>query len=216
MRTNRGYQRQCRNRIELTIAVALLMLACLGCGKKDDLQKLSVQMIAASGGTAAKTSLSNVIPSKPPTKRLNLVIEDERFMGDVARQLGTSVDALLVLNNMTDTLLQCGQILLVDTSREMVDQFVDKRERRKAAKLAAEESKRQDKLRKEAEVRAAKRQKLMEARAAKRGIKLKPTSLAAGTPDRGPTGVPLRAGEARSMDHGQLRGVRLPSTFAAP
>lgn len=196
------------------VLVALVCAVAIGgCGKKEELHKLSTTMLVAGQGTAAKTQMRNVIPSKPAPQRLSVVIEEERYLGDVARQLGSSVDAMLALNKLTDTLLQRGQILLVDTSREMVEKFVDKRERRKAAKLAAEEAKRQEKLRKEAEVRAAKRQKLLEARAKKRGIKI----AAAGTaPDRGPSAVPLRSGETRQVGHGQVRGVTMPTSFGGP
>lgn len=182
-----------------------------GCAQKHELQKLSVGVIAAGSGTAQKTQLRNVVPSKAPAERCKVVIEDERYLGDVARQLGTSVDALMALNQVADTLLQRGQVILVETRRELVDQFVDKRERRKAAKIAAEEAKRQEKLRKEAEARAAKRQKQMEARAKKRGLKY--VAAAAGVPDHGPTAVPLRSGEERSLNHGKLRGVTLPASF---
>ena len=188
-----------------------VLFASFGCAQKQDLHKLSVGVIQAGSGTAAKTQLRNVVPSKAPTQRLNVTIEDERYLGDVARQLGTSVDAMLALNQMTDTLLQRGQVLLVETRREFVDHFVDKREKRKAAKLAAEEAKRQDKLRKEAEARAAKRHKQMEARAKKRGLKY--VAKSDGAPDTGPTSVPLRHGEERRLDHGKLRGVTLPASF---
>lgn len=182
-----------------------------GCAQKQELHKLSVSALQASTGTAQKTQLQNVVPSKAPAERCTLVIEDERYLGDVARQLGTSVDALMALNQLADTLLQRGQVVVVETRRALVDQFVDKREKRKAAKIAAEEAKRQEKLRKEAEARAAKRQKQMEARAKKRGLKY--VAAAAGAPDTGPTAVPLRSGEERKLDHGKLRGVTLPASF---
>ena len=196
---------------ERVLAFALVLLAsATACEKRAELEKLSTTMIQASAGTAAKSPMRNVIPSKPAKLRLNLVVEEERYLGDVARQLGASVDSLLALNQLRDTLLQKGQILLVETSREMLDQFVDRREKRKAAKIAAEEAKRQDKLRKEAELRAAKRMKLMEARAKKRGGKVSLAAMQAGH-DKGPTGVPLRAGEVRQLGHGQIQGVHLPA-----
>ncbi|MBM4345501.1 MAG: LysM peptidoglycan-binding domain-containing protein [Deltaproteobacteria bacterium] len=195
------------------IGPVLLGIAALlqGCAQKQDLQKLSVGVLQAGSGTAQKTQLQNVVPSKSPAERLTLIVEDERYLGDIARQLGTSVDALMALNQLADTLLQRGQVVLVETRRELVDQFVDKREKRKAARIAAEEAKRQDKLRKEAEARAAKRQKQLEARARKRGLKY--VAAAPGTNDTGPTAVPLRAGEERKLDHGRLRGVSLPASF---
>ena len=199
------------NKTVSSLVVVLLGWPAIGCQRPQELHALSTTVLKAGSGTAAKTQLKNIVPSKRPQERLTVVIEDERYLGDIARQLGTSVDALLAMNKLTDTLLTRGQIVMVEATRDLVDHFVDKRERRKETKIAADEAKRQDKLRKEAEARSAKRQKMLEARARKRGIKI----VAGHSPldDKGPSAVPLRAGEMRQLGHGQMRGVALPVAF---
>ncbi|MBI5609523.1 MAG: LysM peptidoglycan-binding domain-containing protein [Deltaproteobacteria bacterium] len=202
-----------RATLQVTTAIALCCAVTLGagCERRQELEKLSVSMLKAGEGTASKTPMRNVVPSKPVTEPLQLTIEDERFLGDVARQLGVSVDAVLEWNQLSDSLLRPGQVLQVRTTKAAIDKFVDRLERRKAAKLAAEETKRQEKVRKEAEARAAKRAKQMAARAKKHGGS---AALAAAAGGGEPTGVPLRPGEARAVGTAKLRGVSLPANLA--
>lgn len=181
--------------------------------KGVSVEGFSKQMIEASAGTAGKVVTRNVVPSRQAPERLQVVIEDERYLGDVARQLGVSVDAMMRLNNLADTLLKPGATLQVDTTRDQLERFVDRRERRKAAKIAAEEAKRQEKVRLEAEARAARRAKALAARARKRGV---PVALAADgkTPDLSQVpGSPLRPGQIRNHGAGVVRGVALPASF---
>lgn len=173
----------------------------------------SKQVIEANAGTASKVVTRNVVPSRQASERLQVVIEEERYLGDVARQLGVSVDAMMRANNLADTLLKPGATLQVDTTRDQLDRFLDRRERRKAAKIEAEEAKRQEKVRLEAEARAARRAKALAARARKRGLAV------AMAPD-GKTadlsqvpGSPLRPGQVRNHSAGVVRGVALPASF---
>lgn len=175
-------------------------------------QGLSEQMIRAGAGTAHKAAASNVVPSKAAPRQLVLTIEDERYLGDVARQLEVSVDAMMRLNGLSDTLLKPGMQLKVETRAELIDRFVARRERRKADKIAAEEAKRQEKVRKEAEARAARRAKQIAARARKRGAPV----VAGQTGDLSQVpGTPLRPGQVRNHGAGVVRGVALPASFGA-
>ncbi len=194
-----------------TIAFSCTAIAGAGCERRQEIEKLSASMLQAGEGTASKTPLRNVVPSKPAAEKLQLTIEDERFLGDVARQLGVTVDAVLEWNHLGDSMLHPGQVLEVKTTKAAIEKFVDRRERRKAAKLAAEEAKRQEKLRKEAEVRAAKRAKQMAARAEKRGGA---ATVATASEPLDSSGIPLRPGEARAVGKAKLRGVSLPANLA--
>lgn len=190
------------------LLAVLALSACQQQPELKSLQRLSTTMIEAGTGTAAKSAQRNVVPTKPAPEPLQLRIEDERYLGDVARQLGVTVDAMLEWNQLGDTLLKPGQFLAVRTTKELLDRFVERRERRKAARIAAEEAKRQDKLRKEAEARAAKRAKQVALRARKHGVAV----AESGKPGVAePTGVPLRPGESRRLGAGGVRGVSLPA-----
>ncbi len=186
-----------------------------GVAQGVSVEGFSKQMIEASAGTGGKVVTRNVVPSRQAAERLQVVIEDERYLGDVARQLGVSVDSMMRLNNLTDTALKPGVELQVDTTRDQLLRFEDRRERRKAAKIAADEAKRQEKVRLEAEARAARRAKALAARARKRGI---PVAVAADgkTPDLSQVpGSPLRPGQVRNHGAGVVRGVALPASFGS-
>lgn len=194
--------------------------ALLGCQADPVVQRVSVQglseqVIRAGAGTAHKPATSNVVPSKAAARQLVLAIEDERYLGDVARQLEVSVDAVMRLNGLSDTLLKPGMQIKVETRAELIDRFVLRRERRKADKIAAEEAKRQEKVRKEAEARAARRAKQIAARARKKGVAVADGKL--GDLSQIP-GTPLKPGQVRNHGAGVVRGVSLPASFgtAAP
>jgi ribosome-binding factor A len=149
------------------------------CDGVQALDKIPEAVLAAGGGTAGKTPMRNVVPSKPALALHEIRIEDERYLGDVARQLGAIVEAVVHDNDLRDTTLAPGQVLRVRTTRDLVDAFVDKRERRKAARAAAEEAKRVAKLKAEADARAAKRAAKLAARRKKLGVKAPPNAAAA-------------------------------------
>jgi LysM repeat protein len=189
--------------------------ALLGCQADPVVQRVSVQglseqVIRAGAGTAHKPAASNVVPSKAAPRQLVLAIEDERYLGDVARQLEVSVDAMMRLNGLSDTLLKPG--MQIKTRAELIDRFVLRRERRKADKIAADEAKRQEKVRKEAEARAARRAKQIAGRARKKGIAVADGKIAdlSQIP-----GTPLRPGQVRNHGAGIVRGVSLPASFGA-
>lgn len=185
------------------------MLCCLvlatvtACGRSEQVQSLAKDMLQAGSGTASPPQRT-VVPSKPPVEMQSLRIEDERYLGEIARQLGTTVDAIRAANQLGEGPLTAGMVLQVEASREAVDRYCALREQRKANQIAQAEAKRQAKLRAEAEARAAKRAKHLAARARKRGE-------AVAQPGAHVPGVPLRPGEARVVGQGQVRGLTLPA-----
>lgn len=173
----------------------------------------SKKVIEDNAGTASRVITRNVVPSRQAAERLQVMIEDERYMGDVARQLGVSVDAMMRVNNLADTVLKPGTALQVDTTRDQLDRFVERRERRKGAKIAAEEAKRQEKVRIEAEARAARRAKAIAARARKRGVVVAMAADGKTLDLSQIPGSPLRPGQVRNHGAGVVRGVALPASF---
>lgn len=143
---------------------ALAPLALGGCDGLPDLTQLPAAVAQAGHGTAGRTSTRNVIPSKPAQAVHQIQIEDERYLGDIARQLGVSVDGILRDNAMAETVLQRGMVLQVRTTRDLIVAFEARREQRKIAKAAAEEAKRQARLKAAAEARAARRLARLQAR----------------------------------------------------
>lgn len=134
-----------------------------------DVAKLPGRIVAAGAGTAARTRTSNVIPSKPAAAEHEIVVEDERYLGDLARQLGVTVDSVVSDNNLADHSLQRGMRLKVRTGRDLVDAYVAKREHRKQVRAAAEAARIAAKIKADAEARAAKRAARRLARLAQHG-----------------------------------------------
>ncbi len=147
-------------------ASGLCLPACEGAGS---VAKLQDRIVTAGAGTAARTRTSNVIPSKPAVAEHEIVVEDERYLGDLARQLGVTVDSVVADNNLPDHNLQRGMRLKVHTGRDLVDAYVAKREHRKQVKAAAEAARIAAKLKADAEARAAKRAARRAARLAQHG-----------------------------------------------
>jgi hypothetical protein len=190
------------------MSVATVCTAALlgGCGRSDQVKSLAHDMLKAGAGTAAPP-MRTVVPSKPPVEMQSLRIEEERYLGEIARYMGTTVEAIRALNRLGEQPLTTGMVLQIETSREAVERYCTLRAQRKADKLAQAEAKLQAKLRAEAEARAAKRAKQLAARARKRGQPL-PQGVAA---EQLP-GMPLRPGETRVVGSGQVRGVMLPQS----
>jgi LysM repeat protein len=140
-----------------------------GCEKstRRDIVTVTDKIIAAGAGTAPRTPMMNVIPSKPASEIHAITVLDEHYLGDIARQLGVTVDGVLADNALTESTLKPGQVLKVRTTRDLVDAFEARRERRRVAKLAAEEAKRIAKAKVEAEARAARKAKQRAAKLAR-------------------------------------------------
>jgi len=147
-------------------ASGLCLPACEGIGSVSELPS---RLAAAGAGTAARTRAANVIPSKPAVAEHVIVVEDERYLGDLARLLGVTVDAMVADNNLPDHTLQRGMQLKVRTGRDLVDAYVARREHRKQVKAAAEAARIAAKLKADAEARAAKRAARRLARMQKHG-----------------------------------------------
>lgn len=143
--------------------------ALSGCdhGSRDHLVLVTDRIIAAGAGTAPRTPMHNVIPSKPADEIHAITVKDERYLGDIARQLGVTVDGVLHDNQLTESTLKTGQVLRVHTSRDLVEAFETRRERRRVAKIAADEAKRVAKSKAEAEARAARKAKQRAAKLAR-------------------------------------------------
>ena len=176
--------------------IASFAIAPLGaCDGSAALDELPQVVLAAGAGTANKTTLVNVVPSRPARQLHAVTVEDERYLGDMARALGVTVETVLADNGLQEPVLKPGMVLQVRTSRDMVESFVARRDRRKAARAAAEEEKRQAKLKADADARAAKRQARMLARRKRVGRMM----------DTKPTGslAPATTAGARDLSHGR-------------
>lgn len=163
-------------------AVALGSLGGCEKGTRQDIVLVTDRIIAAGAGTAPRTLMSNVIPSKPASEVHAITVLDEHYLGDIARQLGVTVDGVLADNGLTESTLKPGQVLKVRTTRDLVEAFEARRERRRLARLAAEEAKRVAKAKAEAEARAAKKAKQRAAKLARghKGAKVVETVKAGG------------------------------------
>ncbi|MSP93138.1 MAG: LysM peptidoglycan-binding domain-containing protein [Myxococcales bacterium] len=159
------------------------------------LEEIPRAMLAAGAGTAGKTTLVNVVPSRPPRQLHTVTVEEERYLGDMARALGVTVDSVLADNGMQEPTLKPGMVLQVRTTRDLIDAFVARRDRRKAEKAAAEEAKRQAKLKADADARAARRLARMQARRKRAGRGVEAKASAAG--------VTAPAAGARDLSHGR-------------
>lgn len=146
-------------------ALAASLLAAAGCESGQQVATVADQLLQAGSGTAPRTPMHNVVPSRSPVEQHVITIVDERYLGDVARQLGVTVDSLQHDNGLTSNQLQPGQQLLVTTSRELVKAFEQAGNERRERKAAAERAKLEAKRKAEAEAKAARL-------AAKRAAKL--------------------------------------------
>ncbi len=135
-----------------------------------ELEKLSQSMLQASGGSASRTPMRTVVPSKPAAEAYVISIEDERYLGDLCRQLGVTVDDVMRVNNLKDGTLKKGMALQVTTTRDLVTQFEARREHKRQLRIAAEEAKRIAKVKADAEARALRKAKQREARQHKKEL----------------------------------------------
>lgn len=135
---------------------ALVALFVAGCEQPKALVRLRQDIVRAGAGSADQIPLRAVIPSRPAVETHTIVVEDERYMGDIARQLGVTVDTLLANNALREPTLQRGQVLRVQTSADLVSGYEARRAERQAAKIRRDEEKRQAKAKAEADARAAK------------------------------------------------------------
>mgnify|MGYP003343657620 FL=1 len=135
-------------------ALAASALATSACESGRQAVTVADQVLQAGAGTAPKTPMHNVVPSRSPIERHVVTIVDERYLGDVARQLGVTVDSMRNDNHLTSNQLQPGQQLVVQTSREMVVAFEQAGQERRERKAEAERAKLEAKRKAEAEAKA--------------------------------------------------------------
>jgi LysM repeat protein len=156
-----------------------------GCDSLQDLNGLSEKVLQAGSGTASKTTFRGVKPSRPAPAMHPVAIEDERYMGDIARQLGVTVDSILRDNGLTDNTLSPGMVLQIRASKDLVDSFIARREARKKAAVEVAAAKVRAKLKAQADERAAKRAARL---ALKRGHGRRPPVTAPAVAGRKPAG----------------------------
>jgi LysM repeat protein len=149
--------------------LAASALALVGCEAGRDVVRVTDRIIAAGAGTAPKSPMHNVIPSRPAAVVHQITVQDERYLGDIARQLGVTVDGVLNDNKLTESSLKPGQVLDVRTSRDLVDAFEARRGRRIIAQRAAVEAKRVAKIKALADARAERKAKQRLAKLARHG-----------------------------------------------
>lgn len=156
-----------------------------GCDSLQDLNGLSDKVLQAGSGTASRTTVRGVRPSRPTAAMHPVAIEDERYMGDIARQLGVTVDSILRDNGLTDNTLSPGMVLQIRTSKDLVDSFIARRDARKKAAIEVAAAKVRAKLKAQADERAAKRAARL---ALKRGRGHRPPVTAPAVAGRKPVG----------------------------
>ena len=120
----------------VAVTVALLGATSLvGCDRIRELAP-AVPSAAFVPGHNHNPRDHNVIPSHSPARTMTVVVEDERTVGSIARQLGTTVEETLQLNKMGSPEIKAGQTLTVRTSPEAYARFLANREVRKTRRAA--------------------------------------------------------------------------------
>lgn len=137
-------------------ASAALLLTVTACDGAPKLREMTKQVVEAGAGSADRTPLRAVVPSRQAAEEHTIIVDDERYLGDIARQLGVTVDEMLAMNKLEDPTLQRGQVLRVETTVDLINGWEARRTERRAAKAAKEQEKRAAKARAEADARAAK------------------------------------------------------------
>ncbi len=138
-----------------TASVGLAILAA-GCDRAPQIHDVTQQMVAAGAGSSDHTAMRSVVPSRPAAEEHTIIVDDERYLGDIARQLGVTVDELLSKNRLAEPTLQRGQVLRVETTADLINGWEAHRAERKALKAQKEAEKRAAKAKADADARAAK------------------------------------------------------------
>ncbi len=122
---------------------------------------LTPGLVACDAPSSAPKHRLTVIPSAAPRSTFQITITDERYLSDVARRLGTTVETLIRDNHLPDATIHKGQTLQVRCTEAQHRAFergqvarVERRlerarahARRLAAKQAAKEQARLEKIR---------------------------------------------------------------------
>lgn len=149
-----GNTKQAWLRATRTASVALLITA-VGCDRAPELHRMTQQVVEAGAGSSQHTPMRAVIPTRPAAVEHTIVVDDERYLGDIARQLGVTVDEMLAMNKLAEPTLQRGQVLKVETTADLINGWEARRIERRALKAQREMEKRAAKAKAEADARAA-------------------------------------------------------------
>ena len=125
---------------KLLLSLCTLSLLLAGC---DGLPALT--------GTGPKHRLT-VIPSAAPKQRFEVTIQTKRYLSDVARQLGTTVEAIIADNGLPDSSIAPGQRLKVRCTERRFNEFKRLQRVREERRLKRAEKRRLRKLAKEDEL----------------------------------------------------------------
>lgn len=131
----------CRRAHARQLAQLFLMALLAGALCSTGCDKIRAMSPALSGTSIAadgQQPRGNVIPTRAPPRRFVMVVEDERSLTYIARELGVTVESLIATNELKSTTLQRGQQLHVDASPADVSRFLAKREARKERRAARE------------------------------------------------------------------------------
>lgn len=183
----------------LALACTGALAGCEASGEPVRLARLALEQ-ATSEAAQPALRVEAVRPTRPPVDVHLIAIEDERYLGDVARQLGATVDSVMADNQLQDTALKPGMQLRVQTTADLVVQFEAAREARKARRAEREAAKQaalEEKARLAAEER---RRKSLEAKAKKLGVSVDKL---------------MQGGELKT-DNASSRHVKLPAHIDVP
>ncbi|MCO4760774.1 MAG: LysM peptidoglycan-binding domain-containing protein [Myxococcales bacterium] len=110
---------------------------------------LLLAIVAASGCDRASSLASSsprhrltVISSAPPQQRLRITVTDERYLSDVARRLGTTVETLIRDNKLADSTIHPGMQLEVRTTARRHAEFERLQQVRAERRIKRAEAKR--------------------------------------------------------------------------
>ncbi len=109
----------------------LILLATMSPGCKQ-LEEVGKQLPSAAiiEAPANRSSANNVIPTAEPIETFTVVVEKERYLSDIARALGSTVDDLMIDNDLGQSRLKPGLRLRVRTTSSRYARFLQRRERK--------------------------------------------------------------------------------------
>jgi len=111
--------------------LAAASIAATGCDKIRDAVPSMPSAAMVPGGQHTRQR-AKVIPTRKAPKRLTLEVEHEVGLTNIARALGTSVDEIIAVNQLSTSEIKRGQVLLVQSTPDLLARYVAYRENRKA------------------------------------------------------------------------------------
>mgnify|MGYP002628765055 FL=1 len=101
-----------------------------------------------------------VIPSAAPRQSFQVTVTDERYLADVARRLGTTVEAIIRDNHLPDSTIHAGQQLKVQSTSRRFVEFERLQQVRAERRLKRAEARRVAEAAKAAELNAKKHRRV--------------------------------------------------------